>query len=255
MIPGFTRDDLFAVFRSFSELGDLSLPDRGAGAGPRSLNARMNAYRHRWMLEMLARDNRMVDVQVMAALHQGSAFFASTSLIAVGGALSLVRAGGDLSDVLAAPALRRDADAGDVGNQGDRPCRHLRLCLLQVRLGLPAVQLRRDPAGRDPACRRKWTPAGQAAGRRTGDMTVVAGRHFNRGSGRSSSRSPISAGFSGHMGVHRHDDCGADRHRPAAVCSDALSAILEGSTRRSAPPSVICRFAGVQTSTDRRHDH
>ena len=49
--------------------------------GRLSLNSRMNGYREMWMRRMLARDNRMVDMQIMAALQNGTAFFASTSLI------------------------------------------------------------------------------------------------------------------------------------------------------------------------------
>jgi uncharacterized membrane protein len=44
------------------------------------------------MQEMLARDIRIVDSQVTAALQNGTAFFASTSLIAIGGTLTLLRA-------------------------------------------------------------------------------------------------------------------------------------------------------------------
>src|SRR5439155_12080414 len=55
------------------------------------LNARMNAFREVWMRRMLDREMRMVDMQIMAALQNGTAFFASTSLIAVGGALTLLR--------------------------------------------------------------------------------------------------------------------------------------------------------------------
>jgi len=59
--------------------------------GRASLNALMHAYRDQWMREMLGRSMRMVDGQVTASLQNGAAFFASTSLIAVGGALTLVR--------------------------------------------------------------------------------------------------------------------------------------------------------------------
>ncbi len=52
----------------------------------------MNAYRDQWMKELLARDIRIVDPQVTASLQNGTAFFASTSLIAIGGTLTLVRA-------------------------------------------------------------------------------------------------------------------------------------------------------------------
>src|SRR5882724_406485 len=59
--------------------------------GRRGLNAIMNDYREVWMRQMLAREMRMVDMQIMAALQNGTAFFASTSLIAIGGALTLLR--------------------------------------------------------------------------------------------------------------------------------------------------------------------
>ena len=48
------------------------------------------------------------------------------------------------------PAARRESVVGD---QGPRPVDDLRLCLLQVRLGVPAVQLRGDPARRDAGAR------------------------------------------------------------------------------------------------------
>ena len=40
---------------------------------------------------MLDREARMVDMQIMASLQNGTAFFASTSLIAIGGGLALLR--------------------------------------------------------------------------------------------------------------------------------------------------------------------
>ena len=60
--------------------------------GRGGLNALMNNYRDEWMQHMLGRNGRIVDAQVSAALQNGTAFFASTSLIAVGGTLSLLRA-------------------------------------------------------------------------------------------------------------------------------------------------------------------
>ena len=59
--------------------------------GRDSLSARMHLYREIWMRRLLDREARMVDMQVMASLQNGTAFFASTSLLAVGGALALLR--------------------------------------------------------------------------------------------------------------------------------------------------------------------
>jgi uncharacterized membrane protein len=70
--------------------------------GRRGLSARMNVYREVWVRNMLRREQRMVDMQIMASLQNGTAFFASTSLIAIGGALALLRATGDALAVLGA---------------------------------------------------------------------------------------------------------------------------------------------------------
>src|SRR5499427_6042588 len=59
--------------------------------GRSGLSAHMDRYREIWMRRMLHREARMVDMQIMAALQNGTAFFASTSLIAIGGALTLLR--------------------------------------------------------------------------------------------------------------------------------------------------------------------
>jgi uncharacterized membrane protein len=51
----------------------------------------MNGYREVWIRRLLDRDARMVDMQIMASQQNGTAFFASTSLLAIGGALALLR--------------------------------------------------------------------------------------------------------------------------------------------------------------------
>jgi uncharacterized membrane protein len=58
--------------------------------GRDSLSARMNAYREVWVRNILDREARMVDMQIMASLQNGTAFFASTSLFAIGGGLALL---------------------------------------------------------------------------------------------------------------------------------------------------------------------
>lgn len=70
--------------------------------GDGSLNARMNAYRETWMTRLLERDIRIVDTQIMASLQNGTAFFASTTLIAVGGTLTLLRSTDELLAMVSA---------------------------------------------------------------------------------------------------------------------------------------------------------
>lgn len=55
-----------------------------------SVTVVMSDYRREWMRVMVDRDPRIFDAQVMASLRQGTAFFASTCLLAVGGVLALI---------------------------------------------------------------------------------------------------------------------------------------------------------------------
>jgi uncharacterized membrane protein len=68
--------------------------------GKGGLNGMMHRYRSLWMERMLAREARMVDGQVIAGLQNGTAFFASTSLIALGGAITLLHSTEDMSSII-----------------------------------------------------------------------------------------------------------------------------------------------------------
>lgn len=57
----------------------------------------MAQYRREWMVQMVARDARIFDAQLLGSLRQGTAFFASATLIAIGGALAML---GDLERVM-----------------------------------------------------------------------------------------------------------------------------------------------------------
>lgn len=58
----------------------------------RTLTAAMNRQRRRWMEMLLRRDLRMIDTSIVAGLQNGTAFFASTSLLAIGGAFAFLTA-------------------------------------------------------------------------------------------------------------------------------------------------------------------
>jgi len=68
--------------------------------GRNGLNARMNKFREVWVRQMLDRDARMTDMQIMAALQNGTAFFASTTLLSIGGALTLLRSSDEVLTVV-----------------------------------------------------------------------------------------------------------------------------------------------------------
>jgi len=68
----------------------------------RSLNVRMDAFRLHWMLRMIERDVRILDSAILGSLQNGSAFFASTSLIALGGTVSLFKSSDEAQTLLSA---------------------------------------------------------------------------------------------------------------------------------------------------------
>jgi uncharacterized membrane protein len=57
-----------------------------------SLTTAMNAQRLAWMRTMGRRELRMIDTSIMVGLQQGTAFFASSALIAIGGCFALLNA-------------------------------------------------------------------------------------------------------------------------------------------------------------------
>ena len=100
-MPLFSTVDLVALawfIGAWAIYSALSLTEKRR----QGLNSEMNRYRDVWMFQMLGREMRMVDAQIVAALQNGTAFFASTSLIAIGGALTLLRSTDEILQVVAA---------------------------------------------------------------------------------------------------------------------------------------------------------
>jgi uncharacterized membrane protein len=177
----FSTYDLIALAGFIAAWGGYSIVIEFTPHGRRGLNARMNLYREAWMRRMLARDNRMVDMQIMAALQNGTAFFASTSLIAIGGALTLLRSTDEVISVVATLPL---------GIQASRVLWELKtigVVLIFVyaffkfawsyRLfNYVAILL-----GATPPPDEKHTPEAKAHVLRTSRLFTAAGRHFNHG--------------------------------------------------------------------------
>jgi uncharacterized membrane protein len=149
--------------------------------GRNSLSARMHVYREVWIRRLLERETRMVDMQVMASLQNGTAFFASTSLLAVGGGLALLRSTSEALavfgvlpiDLTPSPAL------------WEIKCVGLILIFIYAffkfawsyRLfNYVAILL-----GAMPPATQSDTPEAEAHVLRTTRLFEAAGRHFNRG--------------------------------------------------------------------------
>ena len=54
-----------------------------------SVSVLMAQYRREWLVQMITRDPRIFDAQILATLRQGTSFFASATMIAIGGCFAL----------------------------------------------------------------------------------------------------------------------------------------------------------------------
>jgi uncharacterized membrane protein len=149
--------------------------------GRDSLSARMHRYREVWIRRLLERETRMVDMQVMTSLQNGTAFFASTSLIAVGGGLALLRSTTEALGVLGALPI----DLTPTPALWEIKCVGLILIFIYAffkfawsyRLfNYVAILL-----GAMPPAAERDTPEAEAHVIRTTRLFEAAGRHFNRG--------------------------------------------------------------------------
>jgi len=149
--------------------------------GRTSLNSLMNDYRDEWMERLLERDMRMVDAQVTAALQNGTAFFASTSLIAIGGALTLLRSSDEIMTVMSLLPL------GTTPSRGLWDLKMMGLIIIFVYAFFKFAWSYRlfnyfaIMVGAAPLPAEKDTPAAQIFAHRAARLCADAGRHFNRG--------------------------------------------------------------------------
>jgi uncharacterized membrane protein len=155
----------------------VEFTERGKGG----LNSRMNEYREIWIRRMLERDMRMMDMQIMASLQNGTAFFASTSLLALGGALTLMRSPDDLMSVVTTLPLgvRVERDLWEIKTIG------LAVILIYAFFKFAwSYRLFNYVAilyGAMPPVEEKDKPETEVHVQRTTQMFENAGLHFNRG--------------------------------------------------------------------------
>jgi uncharacterized membrane protein len=149
--------------------------------GRKSLSARMNIYREVWMRRTLDRDPRMVDMQIMASLQNGTAFFASTTLLAIGGGLTLLRSSEEAVNVLSTLPVEIRASSA----LWEVKCIGLVVIFIYAffkfawsyRLfNYVAIML-----GAMPFSEKSDTPEAQSHVMRTTRLFQSAGRHFNQG--------------------------------------------------------------------------
>ncbi|MBS9476635.1 DUF599 domain-containing protein [Ancylobacter radicis] len=152
----------------------------GGWAERRSFNRRMDTFRQQWMQRMLARDNRIVDAQIVAALQNGTAFFASTSLLAIGATLAILQSTDAVMAIFAdLPFVEPNRTSWEVKTLGLTIIfanAFFKFAWAYRLFNYTTILLGSTPPARDAA-----TPEAQAHARKAARMATLAGRHFNRG--------------------------------------------------------------------------
>ena len=174
----FTLPDLVGVLLLLGVWIGMTLLIENAPRRWPSTSNLMADYRREWMVQFVDRDPRIFDSQVIGQLRQGTSFFASATLIAIGGALALL---GDLERVIGL--------AGDL-SAGQRPIIVWEVKILLIVLflvngflkfvwsnrlfGYCAVLMGAVPNQPDH-------PAALPRARKAAEINITAARGFNRG--------------------------------------------------------------------------
>ncbi len=176
---GFTLPDLlaFAFFVAAWSCYHYAI-EYGSRSG---LNVSMAEYRMRWMAEMSRRDNRIVDANIMTSLQNGTAFFASTSLLAIGASATLLRASDDAVKIAAdlpfgIAATRTLWEVKVIGLLFIFGYAFFKFAWAYRLFNYAAVLVGATPAAGSPDAAERALIAGRA-----GRMGVAAARHFTRG--------------------------------------------------------------------------
>ncbi len=145
------------------------------------LNYFMRRQRREWMRRMGARETRIIDTQITASLQNGSAFFASASMIALGACAGMLRATDDAMRVFESLPLSATPSRG---------LWELKLVGLAILFGYAffkfswsyrlfnysAILIGATPEASDPDA-----AARDRAVERAAKMNIAAGLHFTRG--------------------------------------------------------------------------
>lgn len=180
-MPLFSNIDLIALLWFLGAWIGYSIVIEMTPRGKSGLNGLMHRYRILWMDRMLARDTRMMDGQVIASLQNGTAFFASTSLIALGGSVTLLHSTEDVLTMVAALPF------GEAVSHVQWEIKVIGLAIIFVYAFFKFAWSYRlynyvaIMVGGAPPATEQDTPEAKAYAETTAAVITDAGRHFNRG--------------------------------------------------------------------------
>ncbi|QRM55403.1 DUF599 family protein [Sinorhizobium sp. BG8] len=148
-----------------------------------SLTQAMSAERARWIRNAMRRDLRMIDTQIMAGLQNGTAYFGSTSILALGGCFALLGATEKVFAIFTdLPVVFQGSRAGFEMKVGGLACifayaffkfgwsyRLFNYCTILLGAVPMTGEIHKDPAAADLAADKVIR------------MNILAAKHFNMG--------------------------------------------------------------------------
>ena len=179
----FTKADMLSLGFFLAVWIFHSLAADGKLFSRESLSTAMNRQREIWMRTMARRELRMIDTSIMTGLQQGTAFFASSSLIAIGGCFALLGATDEAIMVLAdlpfvaAPA-RGLVEIKILGLVALLAYSFFKFGWSYRLFNYCAILIGAVPVIKDEAGHKAET---EAAVMRAARMNILAGKHFNAG--------------------------------------------------------------------------
>lgn len=149
-------------------------------AGP-SLTQLMDRERRVWMEVVRRRDNRIVDTAIMSSLQNGTAFFASSAMIALGGSFTLLNQTDRMMQIFSelpfhVAASRGMLETKIVGLVVIYAYAFFKFGWAYRLFNYASVLIGTIPLARDADTAESW-----AAARRAAEMQIDAGHHFHWG--------------------------------------------------------------------------
>lgn len=147
----------------------------------KSLTQLMNAHREEWMRTMARRELRMIDTGIMTGLQQGTAFFASSALLALGGCFALLQSSDKVLMLLADLPLTGTPDPAVYEVKVLGLMTVLAYTFFKFGWAYRLFNYCSILIGAVPMAKDADAAALDAAALRAARMNVIAGRHFNGG--------------------------------------------------------------------------
>ena len=129
-MSGFAQLDYLAIVWFFvwwagnNKFSELERPNR-----PNLISA-MAQCRAAWMRQMLKRDNRIVDIQIVRSLGRSASFFASTSILVLAGLIAILGATERAIEFARSIPILSAGEPGILGSKDAEPYLCSRVCVL-----------------------------------------------------------------------------------------------------------------------------